>query len=411
MTDVFVARQPIFDRDRKLVGYELLHRSSGTALDSGDSTTEMTPSEMTGSMMVDSLLGIGLDQLTGKVPAWINFSREPLLRHDFELLDPKKCVIELSETVECDVETTLACQRLTAKGFTLALDDFVADVTQYAPILIRARIVKLSLLGESGQQIRDHVARLARFKVRLLAEKVEDRAMYELCRELGFSLFQGYYFSRPETVQRKDLPGQMAHIARLMRFAMDGVSRDGDLEREFRADPGLSLKLLKIVNSAAAGGNGIESIRHAIRMVGREQLYRWLALLFGSAAPRGDDVRAELLLQAVERGRFCELLAERSGKQSVSGSLFLTGLLAGFDAILGISMPELLQQMRLTAEVEAALLHRSGPHAPYVELATNYADGSWGDVLDLGTRMGLTSHLAPCYSEASAWARDLLSQN
>ena len=145
------------------------------------------------------------------------------------------------------------------------------------------------MLGETRRRWAS-VTRLAGFPVKLLAEKVEDKAMYELCWTLGFSLFQGHYFSRPETVSRKDLPGELAVIARLMNVTMDADSRDRDLEREFRADPGLSLKLLKIVNSAASGGNGIESIHHAIRLIGRLPLYRCLALLFASSAPRGDDV-------------------------------------------------------------------------------------------------------------------------
>ena len=407
MSDVFVARQPIFDRERRLAGYELLHRPTYAAVAAGDGDS----SEMTASIMVNGLLGIGFRQLTGGVRAWVNSGHESLLRRDFDLLDPHHYVIELLESVACDDETVEACRELRARGFTLALDDFVADVQQYGPIVRQAQIVKLSVLGEAEAQIRASVARLAVFPILLLAEKVEDKATYGLCRSLGFSLFQGNYFSRPETVSRKDLPGQLPAIARLMNLTLDADSRDNDIEREFRADPGLSVKLLKIVNSAAAGGNGIESIHHAIRLVGRLPLYRWLALLFASAAPRGDGVSQELVLAAMERGRFCELLAERSGRHGSSGSLFLTGLLSNFDTILGVPMPVLMQQVRVSADVEAALLNGSGPHAPYLALATNYAGGEWEEAIEQGSRMGLVDHLASSYAEASAWARDLMAHH
>ncbi len=407
MSDVFVARQPIFDRERRLVGYELLHRSTRAAVAAGHGDSSL----MTGSVMVNSLLGIGLRQLTGGVPAWVNFGRESLLRRDFDLLDPRDYVIELLESVACDDQTVEACREVRARGFTLALDDFVADLQQYVPIVAQAQVVKISVLGETEAQVRASVTRLAGFPVKLLAEKVEDKAMYGLCRTLGFSLFQGHYFSRPETVSRKDLPGELAIIARLMNVTLDADSRDRDLEREFRADPGLSLKLLKIVNSAASGGSGIESIHHAIRLIGRLPLYRWLALLFASAAPRGDGVNQELILTAMERGRFCEVLAERSGKTASAGSLFLTGLLSSFDAILGIPMPVLMQQVRVSADVEAALLSGSGPYASLLALATNYTGGKWEEAIEQGTRMDLVHLLAPCYAEASTWARDLMAHH
>jgi len=317
----------------------------------------------------------------------------------------------LLESVTCDDATIEACRVLRARGFTLALDDFVADVDNYAPIVRLAQIVKISVLGESEAQLRASAARLAPFQVQLLAEKVEDKATYGLCRSLGFSLFQGYYFSRPETVHRKDLPGQLAGIARLMNLTLDTESRDAEIEREFRADPGLSLKLLQIVNSAAASYSSIESIHHAIRLIGRSPLYRWLALLLANAAPRGDGVSQELLLLAMERGRFCELLAECAGKRAASGSLFLTGLLSQFDKILGIPVPDLLRQVRVSPDVEAALLHGSGPHAPFLELASNYSDGKWDEAVEQGSRMGLVDDLSSSYVEASAWARDLLARH
>jgi EAL and modified HD-GYP domain-containing signal transduction protein len=404
MSDVFVARQPIFDRGLHLVGYELLYRPSYAAVGAEGADAD----SMTGSVMVNGLLGLGLGQLTGGTRAWVNFTREALLQGDADLLDPRACVVELLETISCDAEVVAACQQLRAKGYTIALDDFVSDVDTYRPLLELAQIVKISVLEATEAELRASVAALKPFPVQLLAEKVENQATYSLCRSLGFSLFQGHHFSRPQVVRGRDLPGELQAIARLMNLTQDPRARDADLVREFRTDPGLSVKLLKIVNSAACGGIGIESIPHAIRLVGRGPLHRWLALLFASSVPRGDDVSQELVLMAMERGRFAELLAERSGRAAAADALFLAGMLSMFNAILGVPMPALLEQIHVAPDIEAALLRGTGPLAPYLDLATKYANGMWEEAIVLGGQMGVLDDLSLTYVEATGWAREIL---
>lgn len=405
MSDVFVARQPIFERDRRLVGYELLYRASAVAVAAGGGDDRL----MTNNVLVNSVLGFGLESLTGGVEAWVNFSRASLLGRDYELLDPRSCVIEVLEGVQCDDETIAACTALRAKGFSLALDDFAAG-DEYIPFLKLADIVKVSVLDETPRQLETMVARLEPYGVELLAEKVENRAVYELCLHLGFTLFQGHYFRRPETVKRRDLPAHMMGTARLMTLVLDAKTRDSEIEQAFRADPGLSFKLLRIVNSASTGVMGIESIGHAIRLIGRTALHHWLSILFATGMPSDDGVNKEMVLAALERGRFCERLAERSGRNAASASLFLTGLLSTFDAMLGVPMPELLRQVSVSSEVEAALLREEGPYTPYLNLATSYARGEWEQVTELGEQMGLLEDLTACYVESVGWARGVLSQ-
>jgi EAL and modified HD-GYP domain-containing signal transduction protein len=348
-----------------------------------------------------------MEHTTNGVRAWVNFPRELLLEHDFDLLDPTCFTIEMLETVACDEETIAACVALKKKGFLLALDDF-ASGDEYAPFLELANVVKIDVLATPTEQLRALVKRLAPMKVQLLAEKVDSATKYILCRELGFSLYQGNYFSKPEIVQRKDLPIEALGIARLMNRLVDSNTHDRELEHEFRADPGLSYKLLRIVNSAAAGGSGIESIQQAIRLVGRTALHRWLALMFASSTPRRTGVEAELVLSAIERARLCEMIAQRSGRAAVSAALFMTGLLSRFDAILGLSMGDLLKKVRVAPEVEAALLREEGPYTPYLTLASSYACGDWEQAIELGSRMGVLNQMPEWSSEASAWARNIL---
>lgn len=405
MSDAFVARQPIFDRQHALVGYELLYRPSLNAAVAGP-TDDL---KMTSVTLVNTVLAIGMEHITDGHRAWVNFPRELLLEHDFDLLDPTRFTIEMLETVACDEETIAACAALKERGFALALDDFAAG-DEYAPFLALANVVKIDVMATPVEQIRALVCRLAPTKVQLLAEKVDNAAMYMLCRELGFALFQGYYFSKPEIVQRKDMPAEALGIARLMNRLVDGKTHDRELEQEFRADPALSYKLLRIVNSAAAGGSGIESIQQAIRLVGRAALHRWLALMFASSTPRKTGVEAELVLSAIERARLCEMMAQRSGRAAAAASLFMTGLLSRFDAILGVSMADLLKSVRVAPEVEAALLREEGPYTPYLTLASTYASGDWVQAIELGSRMGLLDQMPEWANEASAWARNVLQR-
>jgi EAL and modified HD-GYP domain-containing signal transduction protein len=209
---------------------------------------------------------------------------------------------------------------------------------------------------------------------------------FDTCKRLGFSYFQGYHFSRPEVVQRRELPVEMVRIASLMNLAVHESNSDRLMEREVRSDPGLSFKLLRIINAAAQGGRGVVSILHAIRVVGRTSLHRWLALLFVGATPHASDVDRELILLTLERGRFCELIAMEAGNTSAAGALFLAGLLSSFDTVLGVPMEKLLQQIRVGDDVAAALLGNDGPYTPYLKLATAYAAADWDIVLIVGRK-------------------------
>jgi len=403
VSDSFIARQPIFDRENRLAGYELLYRAAKTAVAAGN----FDAVKMSSQTLVTGLLTIGLDQLTGGVQAFINFPRELLLEHDYKLLDPAKVTIEILESVECDEETVAAARAARDLGYRLALDDFAAG-DEYEPFLQIAHVVKVDVLGATPEHLRALVARLRRYKVTLLAERIEDAPMLALCRDLGFTLFQGYYFSRPELVQRRDLPAGMVGVAKVMSLIPDPKASDRDLEMAFRADPGLSFKLLRIVNSAGMGGTGIESIQQAIRMIGRAPLQRWLALLFVNSVQIRNGIDREMVLSALERGRFCELMALNTGRKTAAPALFLTGVLSTFDAILGMPMTQLLRQVKVSAEVESALLREEGPYTPYLMTAAAYARGDWEQVIALASEMDVLDAIPDWYTEAGTWAREVM---
>lgn len=404
MSDVFLARQPIFDKSLQLAGYELLYRQTAMATAAGGAGAV----QMSSSTIVNSILSIGLDDLIGDAKAWVNFPYEMLIERNFDMLDPKRCVIELLETVPCDMDTVEATRALHERGFTVALDDFDSG-PEYGPLLELAHVIKIDVLGRSEEDIDAQIRTLGPYHAKLLAEKIETATVFAMCRKLGFQLFQGYYFSRPEVVQRRDLSPAMAAIAQLMNKILDPRVSEKELEKIFRQDPGLSLKLLRIVNAASVGGQGIESIAQAIRLVGRQMLHRWLSLLFASSAPRATGLDQELITRALERARLCEQLAELSGRTAQAPSLFLAGLLSTFDVVLGVPMKELLSQLKVSAEVEAALLHEEGEFTPYLQLATCWADGDWDQATPMADLMGVLAEVPGLYRTSCEWAREVLA--
>lgn len=403
--DVFVGRQPIFDQDERLFAYELLYRGgAGSTRADGVSRDQMCR-----DTVLHTLMSIGLAPLTGGTLAFVNLTREFLLARLYELFDPKTVVVELLETVEPDAEVVAECERLVAAGYTLALDDFV-NAPGYEPLLRIAAIIKVDVLGRPEAELRQVVDELRPYGVRLLAERVETAAERDLCRRLGYTLFQGYFYSRPQVVSHRELGVEQTTVIRLMNLIDDASVSDAAVEDAFKGDPSLSYKLLRIANSAAFGGRDVMSIGHAMRMVGRQALYRWLTLLLVSTVAAQSGVARELAVQALARGRLAELVAERAGRKADAGPLFLTGLFSLLDALLRMPMDGVLAPMAIAPEVKAALLTRTGPYAPALALVEAQERGDWGAVAERAAPVGVAAaEVSACYAQALAWAGERMA--
>jgi EAL and modified HD-GYP domain-containing signal transduction protein len=408
--DVFVARQPIFWSDQKAMGYELLYRSNGEVQVAGDQPLET----MSSAVLVNALLAMGLRDITDGKVAFINFPRELLVDDMAQLLDPKEVVIELHETVRPDPQVLAACGELVKQGFVLALDDFEFD-GEFAPLLEMAQIVKVDVLGKTPDGIKAVVDRLAPFEVQLLAEKVESEEIHQVCMDLGFALFQGFHYLKPETLTKRDLSTESVAVVHLMNLLGDMNVTDRKVEEAFRSDPGLSYKLLRMVNSAALGGRGVTSIEHALRLLGRDPLYRWVSMLLVAEARDGTGVRNELVKSSLFRGRLCELLGDQIRGPSVrgvpgAGTLFLIGLFSRIDILLKIRMEDLFKKVDLSEVAQEALLWRSGVGGQLLKAVEAYEDAKWGhaeaEVADLGMDPGDLPNL---YLESIAWAGDRLT--
>lgn len=403
--ELFIARQPIFDAETAICGYELLYRRAehDTRAEAGD------PSRMSSDVIVQSFLEIGLEHLTGGKRGYVNFGRQMLLERMYEVLSPDAVVIELLEDVVADEEVVRACEELVSRGYVLALDDYVSGGSQDCLLSI-ASIVKVDLLGRTPEAILALAAPLQPHGATLLAERVETEEAYRAARAAGFQRFQGYYFSRPETVAHPGKSIEALRILPLMNAILDDRVTDTGIEDQFRRDPLLSHKLLQIVSSASFGGRGIDSILHAIRMVGRSALHRWLALLLTSSLASGSGASWELVQGTLVRARLLELVAKEVGANM--GALFLIGVFSNMDSLLQLPMAELLGRVDLAPEVRDSLLREaSGPYVRWLELAEAYESGDW----EAATRLAGEISVRPVllldfYVQAVQWAGETLER-
>lgn len=400
---VFIARQPIFDLQDKRVAYELLYRASR---DATQANTGVSAALMCGDTALHALLSIGLDRLTAGTTAFVNITEEHLLGDLYKIFPPDGVVLELLETIDGTPAVVDACTRAVSEGYKLALDDYDGRPS-LDPLLALASIVKLDVLSVTDiRELAPTVSRLRERGLTVLAERVETTEAVQAAREMGCTLFQGYVYSRPETIDGRAVNVQHATVFQIMALLNAPDATDRALEEAFRSHPSLSLSLLRIVNSAAFGGRGVDSIPHALRLVGREALSRWMLIMLVASVGSRSAVSHEAVLSALVRGRFCETVTAH-GASGDPAARFLLGLLSRMDALLGISMAEVLQRLPVSEDLRQALLEGTGPHASVLALADAYEQAEWYTVDAYANN---NEELAAMYAEAVSWASERMSR-
>ena len=398
--EVFVARQPIFDRQRAVAGYELLYRSGETnSVGSGDADT------ITSKNLEHALLSFGLETLTGDRDAWINASRHMLLRDHWSLLPARHTVLELLETIEPTLDVVAACHRAKAAGYRLALDDFVYSPA-HEPLLAIADFVKVDFQAGTEAQRGELVRDLRRRNITMLAEKIETEQELATAELLGYSLFQGYFFCRPQMMKTRAVPPNRVGFLRLLREVHSPELDFDVIEALIEQDVALSLKLLRFLHTAAFGlGREISSIRQALMTLGERNLRKWVSLVAVFGLAQGKP--AELVVVALTRARFAELLAPMVGQSERATDLFLVGLLSVVDALTDQSMEAALAPLGVSADVRTALLDGSPPLGNALHLVLAWERGQWDETERWMRRLGVSeSEVAPIYADAVLWAED-----
>ncbi len=402
---LFLGRQPILDREQRLHAYELLFRSGSRNF------AEVTDGvQATATVIANAFSELGIEAALGSHRGFINVDEAFLFSDMLELLPRHAVVLEILETVPPTPAVVERCAALKAAGFTLALDDVIQLEPEFADLLALVEIVKVDIQPLSRVQLMQLVMKLKPLGKQLLAEKVDSREQMEQCQKLGFSLFQGYYFAKPTIIAGKKLDHSQLSLMKLMGLLLSDADT-AELEAALKPEPGLSINLLRMTNSVGSGcTEKITSLGHAITVLGRRQLQRWLQLLVFASGSQGNTDNP-LLMMAATRGRLMELLAGevRPGDSILSDQAFMAGIMSLMPALVGLPIAEVIAPLSLTANVRDALCDGGGLLGALLHIAECSENG---DIAALSKALAELPALSPkainrAQTQALQWANDI----
>ncbi|MGI0117790.1 EAL and HDOD domain-containing protein [Zooshikella sp. RANM57] len=363
---ILLARQPIFDTQKKVKAYELLFR------DQNDHQAIFEDGNAATSNLLDSVIGsLQLEDVIGDVPAFVNFTHQLLFNPP--VIDKNRFVIEVLEDIIFDEQTVAAVKKLHDDGFTIALDDYQHSEDKPS-VLPYVDIVKIDVLDTPKEEIPQILTELKAYNVKTLAEKVETYGMLSFCREAGFDLFQGYFLCKPEQVHGHRLESNKAIVMQLLAKLQNPDVEVSELESIIDKDPTIAIKILRLVNSAYyRRTRTVESIKQAITMLGITQIRNLVIMLKLSTLV---DKPNELIVLALQRALMCQLMS-RHIKGSDPSQYFLVGLLSMLDAFFDQTLESVLSSLALPDEHIDAALHYKGIMGFILSTTILYEQAAW----------------------------------
>ncbi len=377
----------------------------------GNRADVMDATQATATVIANAFSELSTQDVLGPYRGFINVDTELLFSDLIEALPPQLVVLEILESVDPGEACIERCRQLREKGFSLAIDDVVNFEERYRPLLEIADIIKIDLLEQDEPRLRELVGHLKKFGKKLLAEKVETAEQFALCQELGFDLFQGYFFAKPKVIVGKKLTPSQQTLLRILALVMEDADTS-EIENAFKLEPGLTVNMLRLTNSVSSGlQTHITSLRHAITILGRRQLQRWLQLLIFTDPKDKTQSITPLIQLAATRGRLMELLAERIAPRNreFADQAFMVGIMSLMPTLLCLPMPDILAQLPVAQRVRMALENRAGQHGLLLCIAeaTEATDPT-----EVGTALkrlpGISvEQLETSLAQALAWANRL----
>ncbi len=399
----YLARQPILNADQQLVAYELLFRDGER-----NCFPNIDPNQATSNILTNNHLTMGVEHVTGDLPAYINFHADTLIRHFPSFLHPDRVVIEILEDVEISAPLISAIKSLKEKGYKLALDDHDFD-PKWDVLLPYIDIIKVDVLTISVLEISKKIHSLKSWNGILLAEKVEQKRQFEQLKLLGFTMFQGYFFARPEMLKQKKLSTTKQNILDLISHSSK-VKLDFDAINDiFCSDPALTYKLLRFINSPTYGcTQEITSLKHALVYIGELELKKFIALL--SLSDLSENKCSEIMRLSLIRAKFCEQISLQRQDQQNPPKAFLTGILSLIDGILDYELHLVLEALPIHQDIKAALRQEESQLSQYLSLATAVEQGLWKDCQLILTSLSVDMLFCfNTYMQAIEWADEMLT--
>ncbi|MFZ5969821.1 MAG: EAL and HDOD domain-containing protein [Bacillota bacterium] len=401
--EVFVARQPIFNKDKEVVAYELLYRDGNRNF----FDNSVSSSIATSILLVNSYFSIGISNLVGQSKAFVNFDKE-LIHRDIPMIFNKDIIaIELIENIVVDQAFLEKIKEMKAAGYTIVLDDFVYDYP-YKELVELCDIIKVDMLLNDRENIKTIIDTWNDGKKTFLAEKVENDEVFRWALEMGFQLFQGYFFSKPVIMRRKKFKeNSTKYIQILQELNCEEPSFDR-IANVIEYDVGLTYKLLRLVNSKFTLIKEVHSIKHALAILGLKEIERWISLIM--VQEMGNDKPSELVRIALLRSKLGELLALHSSFRDRKYEVMLMGLMSIVDAILETPMEEVLKELPLSEDIKNTMLGRNSVFFDLYQLMLLYERGLWEDVGRYAQKLDVDDKILPeLYFDAIKWADELMA--
>lgn len=399
MSELLIARQPIFNRSLEVVAYELLYRSTGSATQAKVIDGDLATTQV----IVDTFSEIGLESIVGNKIAFINMTRNFLVGKIAIPFAPNQVILEILEDIVIDKQLIHGIEKLDKEGFTLALDDVISAI-EIEPLLKVTTIAKIDLMQVDRQLLPALVSHYKQYRIKLLAEKVETGQDYEYCHRLGFELFQGYFLCKPKVIISQRMDSSRLVLLRSLAKLQDPEATFESLEEIIEMDINLGYKLLKLVNSAYYYmPTEISSIRQAIAILGFEQLRGWISLLLMMAVQNKPH---ELTVIALQRARMCEQIAKAT-HQTGPETYFLAGLLSILDALMDVPMVEIMDKLSLAPELVNGLLNHKGKIGRILESVILYEQGDLGAIFTTDIQ---TATIQKIYLDSIKWVNEILSK-
>ncbi len=392
-TEVMVGRQPIYDRELELVAYELLFRDTLTE----DSASFTDADEATSRVIFNTFLEFGIDYITEGLPAFINLTRGFLTGQYPLPLDKDLIVLEVLESVTVDAALVSHLQRLSAEGYTIALDDFIYR-PEYAALVEVADIVKIDLRSMTPEMVAEHACMLRRPGKRLLAEKVETAEEFERCMRLEFDYYQGFFLAQPSTISGDKNPQNRRDILQLLTAVNDPEVSATELVLRMSNEPSVRSALVRLLNTDKL--DPAPTFVQAAKLLGDKKLRNWLSLI---ALSRFDGKPRQLIATSIIRAKMSEILADTAGLEDVE-DYFTAGLLTGLATLFQADIAHILGSLRAPTTVTAALLRREGSMGAALDCVLNYERGAWNRVAfgELDKKI-----IKKAYLQSIAWSRGI----
>lgn len=362
-TKICLARQPILDLNESIIAYEMLFRQiNATGANVIDGTSA------TADVIMNVFNNIGLSNVIGNKKAFINFDGYFLQNDIINILPKDRVVLEILESVVIDDNLFTQLKALVASGYTLAIDDFI-DNESTRQLFDIVEIMKIDISDYSKDQLIEYSKLGIQHNLTLLAERVETKEEFEMCKELGFQLYQGYFFAKPEYIEHQAIPSNKMAIMTILNDIM-ADKPISDIEKQILQDVSVSYKLLRYINSAGLRRDTeIQNIQDVIRLIGIKPLYRWLSLfLFTNDSQNDKNTISSLFSTALMRAFFLEYIALQTNKK-IANDLFILGIFSYLDTLLSMPFSEILEDISISENISNALLNQSGPYNDYYQLA------------------------------------------